>query len=145
MATACIRDVAVFLTVFICLVGGCGQQSGTVAREGGANSAALEFRILAERSPASPELLKASELSYVEPVGRYIEQLSRHGPALQHEDNYQWIEIAGPFEEDTWRNQRLIVQTSNGVHYVLAHAKPDMCLLADGTSRLCARNWLQPV
>jgi protein-export membrane protein SecD/preprotein translocase SecF subunit len=94
----------------------------------------LEFRILAEKDPANPDMIGAANSAYREPISRYTEQLAKYGPRRRSGDNFQWFRIGKPDEFKPAGNP--IEADYLGTKYVLAFATPDMGLLNDRTWQL---------
>ncbi len=88
----------------------------------------LQFRILADRDPSSPE----NTVHPVQPIARYTEQLAKRGPRSKAGDRYQWFPVddvirftyAESMEEFELQKDlpgRPIVEEYAGRHYVLIH------------------------
>lgn len=93
----------------------------------------LEFRIMAERDPASDRIL-SSKPEYQQPVSKYLNQLAQFGPRPQEGDYFRWFEISKPEENNITDNPQFVVGEYLGTKYVLAHATGDMGLINDGTN-----------
>ena len=101
----------------------------------------LEFRILADRDPASPSFTHVSgstELRH--PIDRYVTQLQEFGPRPRAEDRYGWFPIddvigfmrlnnISDFEIEKSNPSQPIVEEYVGRHYVLAHTDTEFGLL----------------
>ncbi len=106
----------------------------------------LEFRILAERDPTSPNSITHNEAYLQEPTSKYTEQLESRGPRARPSDLYRWVEVSdiaaftnADSPEDIEKakdSSRIIFEKYAGKWYVLAHAERKFGLLRDS-----ARKW----
>jgi len=94
----------------------------------------LEFRILAEKDPANPDMIFSNNPQYREPIAKYTDQLAKYGPRRRPGDNFQWFKIGKPDEFKPAGNP--VEADYLGTRYVLAFATPDMGLLNDRTWQL---------
>ena len=89
----------------------------------------LEFRILAERDPATGKLI-ATEESLRQDAQTYIDQLQKRGPRPKSGDRYAWFQIEDVAKfmqqksdkqiDQVIANSPLVVQKYAGKYYVLA-------------------------
>lgn len=96
-------------------------------------AAELEFRILAARDPANPNMITSTKPEYRERVEKYVDALQKHGPRSEAGDRYAWFEVAKPEENNVTQNPEYVLGVYRGTRYVLAHNTPDMGLLSDHT------------
>ncbi len=106
----------------------------------------LEFRILADRDPSSPEFtVDPARPDLRQPISRYSEHLQRFGPRPNPTDAFAWFPIDDPLrflnaktmdEFEARRNLpgMPIVEEYIGRHYVLMHNTPEYGLLRPGGS-----------
>ncbi len=98
----------------------------------------LEFRVLAERDPGEPTMLKHDkEPSLRQPIAKYVDQLNKRGPRAKGGDLYEWYPIenvvsfllqsarGGTVEEaeqmiESGRGS-VVVSKYAGKYYVLTH------------------------
>ncbi|MFQ5589874.1 MAG: protein translocase subunit SecD [Phycisphaerae bacterium] len=95
----------------------------------------LEFRILADRDPASPSNTAAVGTVPAQPISRYTERLKKYGPRSKAGDRYAWYPIEKPlqfmhvdnmeeFEERLSIPSTPIIEQYTGRYYVLVHNDP---------------------
>lgn len=94
----------------------------------------LEFRILAERNPANPDMIDARGGAFAEPISKYTDQLAKFGPRFRPGDQFQWFKIGKP---DEFRPSGAAITADYiGTKYVLAFKIDDkvdtMALPHDG-------------
>jgi len=103
----------------------------------------LEFRILAERDPASPAHTKAQGDPQLRlPIADFVEELERRGPRPKAGDRYRWFPIKDLKDfmnletdaevlnfDETMDSRAQIVAKYAGRYYVLAHNDADFGLL----------------
>ncbi|RME40620.1 MAG: protein translocase subunit SecD, partial [Planctomycetota bacterium] len=106
----------------------------------------LEFRILADRNPASPDrIYYPADPNLEQPIRKYVDQLKRYGPRPQPGDRYVWLPVEDvvsflhlknleEFEARKNSPSLPIVEEYTGRYYVLAHDDPEFCMLK-GTGR----------
>lgn len=94
----------------------------------------LEFRILAERDPSSPEFTTdPTKAQFKQPIKRYTDQLAKFGPKPKTGDTYQWFPLSDPFKFIRAKNQAdfdaklaikigPIIEEYAGRYYVLAYS-----------------------
>ncbi|MCO6439070.1 MAG: protein translocase subunit SecD [Phycisphaerae bacterium] len=99
----------------------------------------LEFRILADRDPASPQNTTAP----VEPISKYVEQLQQRGPRPRAGDLYEWFPVENILrfthlnsldEVEQAKNDpgRPILEEYAGKYYVLMNAGSQYSMLQSG-------------
>ena len=101
----------------------------------------LEFRILAERDPSSPDKTQdPSRPEYREPISKYTEQLQRFGPRSGSTEKFAWFPIDNPLrftQSDTMDEftSKLnlpgspIIEEYAGRYFVLMYNKSEYGLL----------------
>jgi len=94
----------------------------------------LEFRILADRDPSSPEFTTdPTKPLYREPIKKYVDQLARFGPKPKTGDRYRWFPLVDPLKFTHTKNQaefdaargqpyQPIIEDYAGRYYVLAYS-----------------------
>ncbi len=104
----------------------------------------LEFRILADRDPASPsQTTDPSNPTLRQPITRYAEQLAKYGPRPKAGDSFSWFEIDDVLEFlrlknlDNFETEKMapgmpIVEEYAGKYYVLAHNGAEYSMLHGG-------------
>ncbi len=105
----------------------------------------LEFRILADRDPNSPDHTRAPNPQLSQPINRYTEQLAKYGPRGRPGDHYLWFPVESvvtfmylddisEFEAQKTNPAQPIIEEYAGRHYVLTHGGSEYGLL-QGTGR----------
>jgi len=101
----------------------------------------LEFRILAERDPSSPDTtMDPNNPEMRQPIAKYTEQLQRQGPRGKSLDRFRWFPVSDVLdflnlkdisELENRKNQpgQPIVEEYAGRHYVLVHNDREYGLL----------------
>ncbi|MGD2108838.1 MAG: protein translocase subunit SecD, partial [Phycisphaerae bacterium] len=107
----------------------------------------LEFIILADRDPGSPEhTLVENNAQLRQPIAKYVEQLQRYGPRSKAGDRYRWLPVDNvvafmhlddikDFEKAKTNPNQPIVEEYAGLYYVLAHSDPEYGLLKGSGKR----------
>ncbi len=106
----------------------------------------LEFRILADRDPASPsQTTDPSNPSLRQSILQYTEQLAKFGPRPQSGDSFRWFEVQDLMQFMNIKNLdefeltkdapgNPIVEEYAGKYFVLGHTGPEYSMLHGATS-----------
>jgi len=105
----------------------------------------LEFRILADRDPSSPENTTDPNPQLKQPIKRFTDQLAKFGPKPKTGDRFRWLPIEDVLKFTDSNNmeaftakkslpQQPVIEEYAGRYYVLAHNDPDYAML-QGTGR----------
>ena len=100
----------------------------------------LEFRILADRDPNSPENTRDPNPQLSQPISRYTEQLAKYGPRPKAGDRFRWLPVENivnfmhlrdpsEFESQKSNPAQPIVEEYAGRYYALMHNDPEYGLL----------------
>lgn len=100
----------------------------------------LEFRILADRDPNSPENTRDPNPQLSQPISRYTEQLAQYGPRPKAGDRFRWFPVENvvnfmhlrdlsEFESQRSNPAQPIVEEYVGSYYALMHNDPEYGLL----------------
>ena len=109
----------------------------------------LEFRILADRDPGSPESTAAAEPQLKLPIIKFADQLAKYGPKPKGGDRYRWFPLddvlkftnsdnMADFETKRTAPGYPIIEEYAGRYYVLMHNDPQYGLL-QGSGK--AKTW----
>jgi len=109
----------------------------------------LEFRILADRDPGSPENAASADPQLKLPIKKFSDQLAKYGPKPKGGDRYRWFPLEdvlkftnsdniADFETKRTAPGYPIIEEYAGHHYVLMHNDPQYGLL-QGSGK--AKTW----
>ncbi len=109
----------------------------------------LEFRILADRDPASPNKISHSNPALQQSIDTYKDQLAKYGPRPKSGDRYRWFPIENVqgflnlkdlSELETLKDTPglPVVEEYAGRYFVLSHNDPEFGLLRGGSG---GRRW----
>jgi len=116
----------------------------------------LEFRILADRDPGSPEFTTHTDAQLKLPIQRFAEQLAKYGPRPKGGDRYRWFPLddvlkftntdnMADFETKRAAPGQPIIEEYAGRYYVLMHNDPPFGLLqGSGKSKTWALRTAYP-
>jgi SecD/SecF fusion protein len=100
----------------------------------------LEFRILADRDPSSPEFTTDPKPQLKQPIKKYTDQLARFGPKPKPADHFRWLAVNDVLKFTASSNldefnakkdlpHLPIIAEYAGRYYVLVHNDPEYGML----------------